>query len=330
MKSDAPGKLVISGAYSVLLGAPALVAAVDRRVYADTAQGSNYESKEVTCGLALLAANPKYTLSAPLARPWYDARQLRGARDKLGLGSSAAICVASLALTLSQLTHHNILSPSSEQEAERFRRSLLDKLYPLALAAHREAQGGGSGIDVAAACYGGFFSARLDSKSNESSPLAITRVSLPSSLCLEVWASPNPATTSEFVRAVMNQRTQQPRQFQFLMHDQMQASENALEAVNQSDSSALVSALRQQLVALKKIGQLAQVSIVESVVSILNNVLDTDCVFLPSGAGGGDITLYAGPHPSPPEFRKKALGMNLRRLDLQLGAPGLQLHWDIK
>ncbi len=36
MKARAPGKIVLSGAYSVLEGAVALVAAVDRYAWADT------------------------------------------------------------------------------------------------------------------------------------------------------------------------------------------------------------------------------------------------------------------------------------------------------
>ncbi|MET0409733.1 MAG: hypothetical protein ABW217_00485, partial [Polyangiaceae bacterium] len=36
MKARAPGKVVLSGAYSVLAGAPALVSAVDRYVIADS------------------------------------------------------------------------------------------------------------------------------------------------------------------------------------------------------------------------------------------------------------------------------------------------------
>ena len=38
MRARAPGKLVLSGAYSVLEGAPALVAAVDRYALADDAR----------------------------------------------------------------------------------------------------------------------------------------------------------------------------------------------------------------------------------------------------------------------------------------------------
>src|SRR5688572_33181913 len=92
MIARAPGKLVLSGAYSVLEGAPALVAAVDRYALADEAREAPLITAEVRAAIAA-----GYLIEAP----WFDASALRadaaaGGR-KLGLGSSAAILVASLA-----------------------------------------------------------------------------------------------------------------------------------------------------------------------------------------------------------------------------------------
>src|SRR5262249_8121092 len=61
----APGKLVLSGAYSVLYGAPALVAAVDRYVSADSALAAERVTPEVRAALG----------DAPA--PGFDASALR-------------------------------------------------------------------------------------------------------------------------------------------------------------------------------------------------------------------------------------------------------------
>ena len=46
MIARAPGKIVLSGAYSVLEGAPSIVAAVDRFVIADASREATFETEE--------------------------------------------------------------------------------------------------------------------------------------------------------------------------------------------------------------------------------------------------------------------------------------------
>ena len=88
MRACAPGKLVLSGAYSVLEGAPAIVSAVDRYVCCDSARPAELITPEV-----------RAALPAGADAPLFDASALRAEGRKLGLGSSAAILVASLAVT---------------------------------------------------------------------------------------------------------------------------------------------------------------------------------------------------------------------------------------
>ena len=82
MRTKAPGKVVLSGAYAVLEGAPAIVSAVSRYVSCDAERVAERLTPEV------LAALP----SGPF--PAFDASELRDGGSKLGLGSSAAILVA--------------------------------------------------------------------------------------------------------------------------------------------------------------------------------------------------------------------------------------------
>ena len=135
MKAAAPGKLVVSGAYAVLEGAPAVVTAVDRYAVADSDRPATFITEEVKAA----------GLEPP---PWFDATQLRDGDHKLGLGSSAAIVVASLGTAESELPE----TPSADDP-------IVARVFHRALRAHQQAQGGGSGIDVAAASFGGTLAA---------------------------------------------------------------------------------------------------------------------------------------------------------------------------
>ena len=82
MRARAPGKLVLAGAYAVLEGAPALVAAVDRFVVAETGREPERVTEELQVALA----------RGWLARaPWFDASALRASApsDCTGLSMAA-------------------------------------------------------------------------------------------------------------------------------------------------------------------------------------------------------------------------------------------------
>lgn len=158
--ASAPGKLVLAGEYAVLAGAPAMVAAIDRRVACrmTTRQSGHWQlvsrGFEAHCrcqrdALGDAVAGPAMLIGHTLRALALDSRQLpehlhveidsrpcyrHGA--KLGLGSSAAALVA-VAAALAALV-------GRECELESL------------IAAHRAMQGGtGSGSDVAAAWHGG-------------------------------------------------------------------------------------------------------------------------------------------------------------------------------
>ena len=172
--ASAPGKLVVSGEYAVLVGAPALVLAVDRRITCTLREVARLHERRPTVGISTAtvtrrtpvtpsrrcwqtrrchAAIPRTCASTccgscgpPASRSTYclarlsidiDSRAGYDAGNKLGLGTSAAVCATLTGALLERCG------------------SALD-VFPLALAAHRAAQGGrGSGVDVAAACHGG-------------------------------------------------------------------------------------------------------------------------------------------------------------------------------
>lgn len=131
----APGKLFVIGEYAVLEGGDAIVAAVNRGVRCRIDQGNEIrtprdDSRFVAPALQAVGAPPhlyEFTAWNPLDFP-----------HKVGLGSSAAACVAAVG-------------------AGRLAEGLLpsDEDLQTALHVHREVQGSGSGRDVMASFYGG-------------------------------------------------------------------------------------------------------------------------------------------------------------------------------
>jgi phosphomevalonate kinase len=293
VKARAPGKVVISGAYAVLTGAPAIVSAVSRYVLADSERAAQKATPEVAAafGDSVLA-------------PWFDASELRSEGEKLGLGSSAAILVASLAAR--ELER----SPQNDDELAR-------RIFEPALRAHRHAQGGGSGIDVLASTYGGTLVARRSAEG-----LDFLRGSLPADLVIEVWAAGVPATTSALVGAVERLARENPSVFARVNAVLTEAAERAVSAMD--DGDGFIRALEAQASGLLSLGEAAGVPIVTpSIVELGTAARSQGAVVLPAGAGGGDVALYVGrgaPTPALVEQRD-ALGHTL--LSLTLGARGV-------
>jgi phosphomevalonate kinase len=296
----APGKAVLSGAYSVLVGAPALVCAVDRYVTADSARPASLVTGEVRAAIDAGAIE---------RAPWFDATRLRvsapdGTSRKLGLGSSAAILVASLAAGW----------PSELAGA-----ALRAALFPVALAAHRRAQGGGSGLDVAASVFGGVLVGRLDMASGA---LAVTPHALPSGLHLALFASPTSTPTRELLARVRSLREQDPEAHDALLD---RARRGAIEAAAAVDATRWLRALDAQVDALAELGRLAGAPIVDADLQALRRVAaDEGAVLGPSGAGGGDISLFASRSEPSAAFMVEAARRGLERLDVHFGASGVE------
>jgi len=296
MKARAPGKVVLSGAYSVLHGAPAVVSAVSRYVVADTSRPAEFLSEEVQAAL-----------DAGQVAPWFDASDLREAGRKLGLGSSAAILAASLyALSLAAGA---VDDPS-----------LRKQLFARGLSAHRAAQGGGSGVDVAASTFGGTLVYRLTDTTPE-----VTPVALPADLCIEVWTCPTSASTRELLAAVARLGERAPNEHQKWLGAQGSAAEAAAKSLLDQDAGRFIQALAAQFGALSGLGRAAGVPIVTPELSQAFPLAAAQGgVLLPAGAGGGDIALFVGDAPSSPALRASLEMASHRLLAVELGAPGVR------
>lgn len=299
MKARAPGKLVISGAYAVLYGATAVVSAVSRYAVADASRAAELVTPEVQAAIG------------PAQAPWFDASSLRGPRGKLGLGSSAAILVASLAALE--------LAAGRASDDDSLARAVLER----ALAAHRAAQGGGSGVDVASSAHGGTLLAW-----REGDALRTERVGLPPGLVWEVWAGGRPTSTASFVAEVAALAARDPGAFSAWLDALRLHAEGAAGAVRDGDASRLLEHLAGQREGLAGLGLAAGIPIVTGEVEALGALAEREgAVVLPSGAGGGDVTLFVGSEPpsGPLVALREQLGH--QRLELSLAARGVHA-WD--
>lgn len=295
MKARAPGKIVLSGAYAVLDGAPAIVCAVDRFVIADAARPATFVTPEV-----------RAALGEGVAAPWFDASGLREGDRKLGLGSSAAILVASLAA--------RVLAASGDLAD----RELARRVAEPAFRAHAAAQEGGSGVDVAAAAYGGTLVFRRSAR-EAAEPFA-----LPAPLQVEIWWSGAEASTRELVARVFALRSRDAGGFARLLGAQAEAADAAERALRSADASALVESLAAQRHALAALGAAAGAPIVTTSAGELADRAERHgSAALPAGAGGGDVVIFAGLTSSPADFGELAARHGYRRLALALGARGV-------
>jgi phosphomevalonate kinase len=289
VRARAPGKIVLSGAYAVLEGAPAIVSAVSRYALADSERPAEIVTPEVREAFGDDRA------------PWFDASELRGPEGKLGLGSSAAILVASLAVR--ELERGTV---GDEELAAR--------VLPKALEAHRRAQRGGSGIDVAASARGGTLIARL---SNDE--LVVVDVALPPGLRIEVWSAGHPASTPELLGQVKTLGHRDPTRYREILGELSAAADGAVAALQAADAPAFVRALDRQSLGLARLGEAAGAPIVTpEVAELASSARNEAAAVLPAGAGGGDVAIFAGCAPPSEELARlrKARGQTLLSLDL--------------
>lgn len=276
MKIIAPGKLVLTGAYAVLEGAPAVVVAVDRYAVVDVATPEQVD-----------------------VRAMHD----DGGR-KLGLGSSAASMVATAG------------AKALARGADLRDVGVRERLLRLVRADHACSQSGGSGVDVAAAVYGGTLRFSL-----HGTEARVRSVELPAGVVLAAFWSGASARTSDLLARVDAHRAREPR----ALSELGRIAVDAVAAVDAKDAGAFVAAADGYGRALDALGRVADAPIVPPAFAALAAAArDEGAAFLPSGAGGGDVAVWLGRAAPSAPFLARAGTLAMRLLPVGIDRGGVR------
>jgi phosphomevalonate kinase len=261
--ASAPGKIVLSGEYAVLFGAPAICMAVDRRAVVSLQPSENCR-----------VHSPGFTgedrfgvvdAVSPGSRPPFeielDTSAFAERGNKIGIGSSAALTVA---LTAALADSTNVLDP--------------------ALAAHGRLQSkAGSGVDIATAVHGGLIR-------YIQSPRSVQEIPWPDGLSMRVIWTGVPVSTAAKLHKLFEKP---PRTSRMFFAEVASAVADAWCTGRVDDVLGAYKFMYIQ--ALRKFSVDHDLGIFDSGHEALTEAaMADDLIYKPAGAGGGDIGVLIG------------------------------------
>ncbi len=302
--ASAPGKALLCGEYAVLEGARAVVAAVDRRVKAYwTAEAASLPPEvEATLQLARERLGP---LPGSMS---LDVSALQTEGVKLGLGSSAGAAAAAAAAAFD---HHGHDIHDDDVRGE---------VFDCAFAGHALIAPKGSGVDVAAATFGGFVDFARDG-----AQVAHARVERPTDLVLRLVWTGHQARTSELIDRVDRFRKSDPSGYQSTMDRLHSGAERFVQAFKAGSALAVVNEAAAYAEAMEALGDAAGAPIVEERIrraqTLARRYLGSA---KPCGAGGGDVAVaFFVDQASADRFESACRAADLRPIEVSWGAPGV-------
>lgn len=305
--ASAPGKLLLSGEYAVLAGAPAVVTAAQARALARFEEGppEGPEHPEGAAARALAEAR----FGAVPARLVVDASALRSGDVKLGLGSSAAIAAACAAAVAG---YHG--RDPGDPEADLLR---------VALEGHRAVSPEGSGADVAASVLGGLLRFERSGERPRIAPLA-----WPRGLVIRVVWTGQAARTSDFIRRVDALRETSPDVYMARMGALRGRAEELAGAFERAESAAIVEGAGIYGETMGALGEAAGVPIVEARLATIDALARRfGGRAKPSGAGGGDVGVAFFADPEALDgFDRACRDVGLEPVVLELGGEGVRVE----
>jgi len=350
LEVSAPGKLVLFGEYAVLFGAPAVVAAVDRRAVVTlrpfAGNGWEIAAPGLVAQRARLEVEPDNTVR------WHDEKLGRDAfglvdkvlrgigesgsvnlvdlpplavtldtrtffesaggwESKLGLGSSAALTVA----------FTSVLEVWAGGEPTTEAGDRLQGLVDL----HRGVQGGsGSGIDVAASLLGGVVRFQL---ADDSSVMKALPLVLPKDLrTVFVWTG-RAASTEDFLGRLRARREESPREVNPVLDELGSISSGGVEALAENDADGFLNAVDVFWGALDQLGNVIAMPILSEEHRALRRIaVDCGVRYKPSGAGGGDFGIgFTTDSDAASSFASRVGASGFQVLDLSIDSTGLEI-----
>ena len=266
--ASAPGKIVLSGEYAVLFGAPAICMAVQRRAVVTITDGPDangtiatpgYEGADAAAIIDAVDASSRHGRSFEL-----DTRAFSVHGEKIGIGSSAALVVALVAA----------LGHSSD-------------VFSAALAAHGEFQGrAGSGVDVAAAVHGGLI--EFESRAGN-----VRSLTWPEGLAMRVLWTGIAASTGAKLDKLAATREQASRV------TLREGARHMARAWRSGDAGRILSEYAAYIDTLRRFSLDHDLGIFDAGHNELTDAaIAANLVYKPAGAGGGDIGVLFGQDPA--------------------------------
>lgn len=310
----APGKLILLGEYAVLEGGNALVAAVDACSTVALSLTSDPSSRLHAPQIGLEnapfqwsggemvwpeasdeALKSKLVLVETVLAHFYNEFELqfenRGieleinteeffsqeANCKLGLGSSASVCVGLTAAFISLLT--------KQSEVD------LNDVYALAFKLHRDAQGGvGSGVDIAASVFGGYL--EFSPGGNSADLPTVHSLVCPSELHILPIFTGESAGTVDLVQQVYSFRDAEEEEYRRLLDGLQELAAEGGMRFQTGDCQAFLRTVTDFSQGLDALGEASNAPIISTIHrQVKEAVGDTGGTYKISGAGGGDFGL---------------------------------------
>lgn len=347
--ASAPGKVFVAGEYGVLVGGPAIVAAVGRRVRCRVGLEQGTGSWRIRGG----GRSHTGTLATPPAEVESEVRFVAAAASvaarflgldagdltieteseldrreaKRGLGGSAAVTAATVAAVFRAAGRGTDESDLAERTA-------------LGVEAHRLAQGSGSAADVVAATVGGLvLVSDLDvarvpeslAACDGTTHVRFERLSLPRSLSLEVVATRRPAASGPRARRFLDAAMRAPQSMAgatvIAWCESLRRTVLALAAAcREDDATEAIAATAQAGRLLERLGALAGLPILtEELRTAARIAQESGAIAKVSGAGGGDCAIAIVPATGRSTLRDAWSRAGLEPLAVEIDADGARI-----
>ena len=322
VSTSAPGKVVISGEYAVLDGAPAICMAVNRRAHVSITTSDNDHHSVLAPGFSesagrftaagnrieWLAGADEFSL---LEAVWQEtapsvSENLTIVLDsndfidpatsvKLGIGSSAALTVA-LTAAFDNITDVDI-----------------DVLRAATNAHRRFQQGSGSGADIACSLAGGLIEYRMGGE-------AACSLTWPNGLAYALLWSGVAASTDEKLNQLARTEAGQARA------ELVIASARVAASWNEGNAVEILQQLRDYTEALRKFDVDHRLGIFDAGhAELADAALSAGLLYKPCGAGGGDLGIVIAHNASDVvTFIDTARASDFKHMDMTIDETGIE------